>query len=141
MQGTIRSLTTDGLKFLQKRVREIAQGIATAHRCTAEVTFPGEDYPATVNNAEAWALARQVAGAIVGPGAVHEMKPIMGGEDFSYVLERVPGCFVVLGVGKPEIGADKGLHHPQFVADEDALPIGAALHAGFALRSIEMLRA
>jgi IAA-amino acid hydrolase len=139
LQGTIRSMTTDGLKFLQERVRAIAEGTAAAHRCTAEVTFPGEDYPATVNDAEAWALARQVGAGLLGADAVKEMTPIMGGEDFSYVLERVPGCFVVLGTGKPEIGADKGLHHPRFIADEDALPIGAALHAAFALRSLEGL--
>ncbi|HEX9939172.1 MAG TPA: amidohydrolase [Longimicrobium sp.] len=139
LQGTIRSMTTDGLKFLQERVRAIAEGTAATHRCTAEVTFPGEDYPATVNDAEAWALARQVGAGLLGADAVKEMTPIMGGEDFSYVLERVPGCFVVLGTGKPEIGADKGLHHPRFIADEDALPIGAALHAAFALRSLEVL--
>ncbi|MDB4947829.1 MAG: yxeP 1 [Gemmatimonadetes bacterium] len=141
MQGTIRSLTTAGLAFLQDRVRAIAEGTAAAHRCTAEVTFPGEDYPPTVNDAESWALARQVGAGLLGADAVREMTPIMGGEDFSYVLERVPGCFVMLGVGKPEIGADKGLHHPQFIADEAALPIGAALHAAFALRSLEALRA
>lgn len=140
LQGTIRSLTTAGLQFLQERVRAIAEGTAAAHRCTAGVAFPGEDYPATVNDAAAWALAREVGAGVVGAQAVHEMTPIMGGEDFSYVLERVPGCFVALGVGKPEIGADKGLHHPRFIADENALPIGAALHAGFALRSLEALR-
>jgi IAA-amino acid hydrolase len=139
LQGTIRSLTSAGLAFLQERVRAIAEGTAAAHRCTAEVAFPGEDYPATVNDAASWALAREVGAEVVGAGAVHEMTPIMGGEDFSYVLERVPGCFVVLGVGKPEIGADQGLHHPRFVADEDALPIGAAMHAGFALRALEAL--
>jgi len=141
LQGTIRSLTDDGLKFLQERVRAIAEGTAAAHRCTAVVTFPGEDYPVTVNDAESWALARRVGAALLGADAVREMTPIMGGEDFSYVLQRVPGCFVVVGVGKPAIGADQGLHHPRFVADEDALPIGAALHASFALRSLEALSA
>jgi IAA-amino acid hydrolase len=141
LQGTIRSMTMAGLQFLQERVRAIAEGTAAAHRCRAEVTFPGEDYPATVNDAESWALARQVGAGLLGASAVKEMTPIMGGEDFSYVLERVPGCFVVLGVGKPEFGADQGLHHPRFIADEDALPIGAALHAAFALRSLEGLAA
>jgi IAA-amino acid hydrolase len=141
LQGTLRSLSTPGLKFLQERVRAIAQGTAAAHRCTAEVTFPGDDYPATVNDAEAWALARQVGAALLSADAVREMTPIMGGEDFSYVLERVPGCFVALGAGNPDIGADRGLHHPKFIADEAALPIGAALHAALALRSLEALRA
>ena len=141
LQGTVRSLSSAGLKFLQERVRAIAQGTAAAHRCTAEVTFPGDDYPATVNDADSWALARRVGAGLLGDGAVREMTPIMGGEDFSYVLERVPGCFVVVGAGNPAIGADRGLHHPKFIADEDALPIGAALHAALALRSLEALRA
>lgn len=141
MQGTIRSLSTAGLRFLQERVRAIAEGTAAIHRCTATVTFPGEDYPATVNDADTWALVRQVGAGLVGEQGVREITPVMGGEDFSYVLERVPGCFVALGTGRPEIGADQGLHHPRFIADEDALPIGAALHAGFALRSLQALGA
>jgi IAA-amino acid hydrolase len=142
MTGTIRSLTSDGLKFLQARVREIAEGTAAAHRCTARVSFPGLDYPATVNDAASWALAKQVGAELLGDRAVVEMpSPIMGGEDFSYVLERVPGCFVVLGVGNPAIGATESVHHPKFKADEAALPIGAAMHAAYALRALEELRA
>jgi amidohydrolase len=135
MTGTIRSLTSDGLKFLQERVRAIAEGTAAAHRCTARVSFPGFDYPATVNDAGSWALARDVGAELL------EMQPIMGGEDFAYVLERVPGCFVVLGVGNPAVGATESVHHPKFVADEAALPIGAALHAAYALRALDELRA
>jgi metal-dependent amidase/aminoacylase/carboxypeptidase family protein len=65
----------------------------------------------------------------------------MGGEDFAYVLERVPGCFVMLGVRNEAAGAVYGVHHPKFVVDEQALPIGAALHVGFALRTLAELRA
>ena len=141
MTGTIRSLTSDGLKFLQERVRAIAEGTAAAHRCTARVSFPGLDYPATVNDAASWALARQVGAELLGDRAVVEMpSPIMGGEDFSYVLERVPGCFVVLGVGNREIGATESVHHPKFKADEAALPIGAAMHAAYALETLRVLR-
>jgi len=141
LKGTIRSLTTPGLKFIQERVRAIAEGIAAAHRCMAQVSFEAVEYPATVNDAASWALAREVAGELLGAGAVLESPPIMGGEDFSFILERVPGCFVLLGVRNEAIGADKSLHHPQFIADEDALPIGAALHAAFALRALDALRA
>jgi len=122
-------------------VRAIAEGTAAAHRCTARVSFPGLDYPATVNDAASWALAKQVGAELLGDRAVVEMpSPIMGGEDFSYVLERVPGCFVVLGVGNAGIGATESVHHPKFKADEDALPIGAALHAAYALKTLETLR-
>jgi len=142
LTGTIRSLTSDGLKFLQERVRAIAEGTAAAHRCTARVSFPGLDYPATVNDAASWALAKKVGAELLGDRAIVEMSsPIMGGEDFSYVLERVPGCFVVLGVGNPSLGATESVHHPKFKVDESALPIGAALHAAYALKTLEMLRA
>ena len=141
MIGTIRSLTSRGLQRLQERVREVAGQIASAHRCQAVVTFPGHDYPATVNDETCWSLARTIAGELVGPQSVVEVTPVMGGEDFSYFLERVPGCFVVLGIRNEAKGAVQGVHHPQFVVDEDALPIGTALHASFALRSLAALAA
>ena len=68
-----------------------------------------------------------------------EFPPVMGGEDFSYVLERVPGCFVGLGTRNDALGASYPVHHPKFLVDEDALPIGAALHVAFALRSLAEL--
>jgi IAA-amino acid hydrolase len=140
LQGTIRSLTSEGLRNLQERVRAIVEGVAAIHRCTAEVSYMPNAYPATVNDAGSWALAQKIGAALLGGGNVHEAPPIMGGEDFAFVLERVKGCFVCLGVGNPAIGADKSLHHPQFILDENALPFGAALHAAFALRSLEALR-
>ena len=139
--GTIRSLTSKGLLFLQDRVREIATHVASAHQCEARVEFPGHDYPATVNDASSWQMARTVAADMLGGDAVHEVTPVMGGEDFAYVLERVPGCFVALGCRNEAAGAVFGVHHPKFVVDEDALPIGAALHVGFAFRTLADLRA
>lgn len=140
MLGTIRAFTTGDLRTIQSRVREIAAATAAAHRCTATVRVDEIDYPATVNTPEAWQMAREVGAGMLGSAAVQEAPVSMGGEDFSFILERVPsGCFVLLGVRNESIGADKSVHHPQFVADEDALPIGAALHAGFALRSLEEL--
>jgi IAA-amino acid hydrolase len=141
VRGTIRSLTSKGLQFLQERLREVATHVASAHRCEARVEFPGHDYPATVNDASSWQAARALAADMLGDDAVHEVTPVMGGEDFAYVLERVPGCFVMLGVRNEAVGAVYGVHHPKFVVDEQALPIGAALHVGFALRTLAELRA
>lgn len=141
MQGSIRALTTQDLRHVQSRVREIAEATAAAHRCTATIAVDKVDYPATVNTPEAWQLARRVGESMLGAPAVQEAQVSMGGEDFSFILDRVPGgCFVLLGVGNASIGADKGLHHPAFIADEDALAIGAALHAAVAMRSLEALR-
>lgn len=139
--GTIRSLSTTGLQALQAKIRTVAAGVAAGYGCEAAVTFPSPDYPATVNDAASWQLAGEVAGAMLGERAVHEVPPVMGGEDFSYVLERVPGCFVGLGVANPAIGATFGVHHPKFMVDEEALPIGAALHAAMATRMLQELNA
>ena len=136
LQGTIRSLTSEGISRLQQRVIEVAEGIAIANRCTAEVTFPGNDFPPTVNDGECWELGKISAGEILGEESVSEMGSIMGGEDFSYYTQVVPGCFSFLGVGNPEIGAVFGVHHPKFKVDEDALSLGTAIHVNTALNAL-----
>ena len=137
--GTIRSLTMPGLEFLQKRVRAMAEHVATANRCTALVEFPGHDYPPTVNDAYCWDVAQELGREALGEEAVVELPPTMGGEDFAYYANRVPGCFVALGVRNEAEGAIYGVHHPKFKVDESALPIGSALHTAFALRSLAEL--
>ena len=136
LQGTIRSLTSDGITRLQQRVREVAEGIAMANRCMAEVTFPGNDFPPTVNDGECWELGKISAGEILGEERVSEMGAIMGGEDFSYYTQVIPGCFSFLGVGNPEIGAVYGVHHPKFKVDEDALSLGTAIHVNTAFKAL-----
>ena len=136
LQGTIRSLTSDGITRLQQRVREVAEGIAMANRCIAEVTFPGNDFPPTVNDGECWELGKISAGEILGEERVSEMGAIMGGEDFSYYTQVIPGCFSFLGVGNPEIGAVYGVHHPKFKVDEDALSLGTAIHVSTAFKAL-----
>lgn len=136
LQGTIRSLTSDGITRLQQRVREVAEAIAMANRCIAEVTFPGNDFPPTVNDGDCWELGRISAGEILGEECVSEMGSIMGGEDFSYYTQVIPGCFSFLGVGNPEIGAVYGVHHPKFKVDEDALSLGTAIHVNTAFKAL-----
>lgn len=139
LTGTIRALSLEMLQAIQQRVGEVATSIATANRCEADVAFPGHDYPPTVNDETCWRTAQDVADAVLSPGNAEEIPAVMGGEDFAYYTERVPGCFVALGVGNPEVGATYGVHHPKFKVDEDALPLGVAMHVGFALRSLEAL--
>ena len=136
LQGTIRSLTSDGITRLQQRVREVAEAVAMANRCIAEVTFPGNDFPPTVNDGDCWELGRISAGEILGEECVSEMGSIMGGEDFSYYTQVIPGCFSFLGVGNPEIGAVYGVHHPKFKVDEDALSLGTAIHVNTAFKAL-----
>ena len=139
MTGTIRALTMPTLKQLQQRVEQVTTHIASANRCTAEVEFPGHDYPPTLNDGDCWRLAQQLGADLLGESAVQHLPPVMGGEDFAFYTEEVPGCFVGLGVRNEEQGASYYVHHPKFKVDEDALPLGTALHVGFALRSLKEL--
>jgi len=137
--GTIRSLTMDGLRKLQTRVKEIAESLAKAHECEAIVEYPGNDYPPTVNDGEMWDFAKKVGSDMLGEENVSDLDAVMGGEDFAYYTEKVKGCFVVLGMNNPDINATYSVHHPMFKADEDALHIGTALHTIFALKSLDEL--
>ncbi|MBK8538952.1 MAG: amidohydrolase [Ardenticatenia bacterium] len=134
LTGTLRALTMDNLQRLQQRLREMADLVARANRCEAELRFVGEDYPPTVNDAASWALAREIGADLLGGAPqVLESPPIMGGEDFAFYTEQIPGCFVGLGTHNPAIGAIHSVHHPCFMADEAVLPLGSALHVAFAL--------
>ena len=140
LQGTIRSLTIEGVSNLQTRVKEVAQSIAKANRCEAEVSFPGNDYPPTINDAGCWQLGKSAAKEILGEENLIEMPdPIMGGEDFAYYTEEVPGCFSFLGVGNPDIDAVYDVHHPMFKVDEKALSLGTAIHVNTALKALKNL--
>ncbi len=139
LTGTLRALSLETLEHLQQRVQAIATSVATANRCEAAVSFPGHDYPPTVNDDHAWQVAQEIGGELLGLEQIVHLAPVMGGEDFAYYTQRVPGCFVALGVGNESKGATFGVHHPQFKVDEDALPLGVAMHTAFAFRSLSEL--
>ena len=139
VKGTLRSLTMDGLKELQKRVKEIAEGIAQTHGCEAIVEYVGNDYPPTVNDSDMWKFAKEIGIELLGNENVSDLDAVMGGEDFAYYTEKVKGCFVVLGMNNPDIDATYSVHHPMFKADEAALHVGTTLHTIFALKSLEEL--
>ncbi|ANM29461.1 hypothetical protein ABI59_07490 [Acidobacteria bacterium Mor1] len=139
--GTIRTLSSEHMTAVQSRVREVADRIAVANRCQAEVHYPGEDYPPTANDAECWRLAGDIWKDEFGGQTVHTSPPIMGGEDFAFYTEEVPGCFVGLGIHNPDEGCTFSVHHPKFKADESVLPLGSAMHVAYAFRSLEELRA
>jgi amidohydrolase len=140
MMGTIRSLTMEGLNHMQSRVNEIIEAVAVAHRCTATIEYPGHDYPPTVNDGVLWGKIKDFTGELLGgDDRVIDVPPVMGGEDFAYYLQHVPGCFVGLGVGNPEIDADYNVHHPMFKVDESALAVGTAMHVCFAVESLTEL--
>jgi len=139
LTGTIRSLTARGMAFLEERVRSIATHIAAANRCDAQVDFL-DAYPPTVNDAHCWDVAQSIAREMLGESNIQQLLPVMGGEDFSYYTNRVPGCFVALGMRNECEGSVYGVHHPMFKADEDILPVGSALHVAYAMKTLDELK-
>jgi len=140
LRGTVRALSMEVFRFIQQRVREIATQVGAAHRCQVETKFPGNDYPPTLNDGNCWKSAKELAEELTSPQQVMELPPVMGGEDFAFYTEKVPGCFVALGVHNEALGAVYSVHHPKFKVDEDALPLGTAMHVAFAMKSLEELR-
>src|SRR4029079_9642740 len=94
--GTIRTLSEQGRSQTHARMRQIAEGTAALFGATAQAIFEGV-VPVTVNDAEKTRFAQAVAGEIVGQGNVKDMRPIMGAEDFSHMLRKAPGAFIMLG--------------------------------------------
>lgn len=139
LEGTLRCLSEATRELARNEVRRVCHHIAAAHGCTADVVIePG--YPVTVNDPDVVTRLQTLARDILGPGAAPPMEqPIMGAEDFSYVLHRVPGAMAFLGASPPGVHpADAAPNHSNKVAfDEDVLADGVALLAGFALRELE----
>ena len=134
LKGTIRTLSAQKRKAVWDDIRRVAEHIAAAHDCAAEVTVT-EGFPPTVNDGRAVALAESVATGLGGE-FVHMPTPVMGAEDFSYVLEKVPGMMAFLGVAGE--GADLAqccaIHSTRMMVDESVLPRGTAFLAGCATR-------
>jgi len=137
--GTIRTLSPQRRQEIRPALARLAQHIAQAHECTAEVTVT-DGFPPTMNDGRAVAVMEQSALAL--PGGVYETMahPIMGAEDFSYVLEKVPGAMAFLGVAPADSNDPAGqpcIHSTRMLVDEAALPRGAALLAACASRFLE----
>ncbi len=136
LRGTMRSLSPGNRARLHAEVRHLAQGIAAAHRMEAVLTIR-EGFPVTMCDARAVAFGEATARAQFGPDAFHRLDaPIMGAEDFAYVLEKVPGAMFFLGMAHE--GEDWtqccGIHSPRMVLDESVMPRGSAFLAGLAQR-------
>ncbi|WP_374407497.1 M20 family metallopeptidase [Pelagerythrobacter sp.] len=139
LRGTIRTLSPGHRAAVREAMGEVARGIAAAHGVEAEVTVT-EGFPVTICDERAVALGRAVAADAFGDAAWRELPaPIMGAEDFAYVIEKVPGAMFFLGVARE--GEDWrqccGIHSPRMIVDESALPHGTAMLAGCALRFLE----
>lgn len=138
--GTIRTTSERTRETVHADLVRLAEGIASAHGMTAEVEV-AKGYPVTVNDEGVSRLVLEVAEGVVADGRVVEAPaPVMGAEDWSYVLQRVPGAMAFLGVCPPDIPDARlapACHSNVMRLDESAMVTGAALHAAMALRLLE----
>ena len=131
--GTIRAFDERVRTGVCERVRELAEGVARAHRAGAEVDIcPG--YPVQVNDKDTTERVLEAARTVgIEQDHLITLAPQGVGEDFAYYYQKIPGAFVFLGAANEPKGCAYPHHHPHFNIDEDVLPRGAALHAQFAL--------
>jgi len=133
IKGTVRAYNADVRQHVENRVSELTRGIAAAMRASAEIEYR-IGYPVLVNHAEQVALVKAAVGEVLGPDAVLERDPVMGAEDFAFVLQKVPGAFMHLGVRNRSWKTPRPVHTATFDLDEGALPIGVAVLSATALK-------
>jgi amidohydrolase len=127
MRGTARWFSPAVGDILETAVGRIVRSIAVAYGASAEVDF-ARTYPAVINDETSTALAKAAAEAVVGEARVVPLlRPTMGGEDFSFMLNAKPGNYIMLGAGKTD--KDPQVHSPDYDFNDDLLPIGASYWA------------
>jgi amidohydrolase len=131
LSGTVRAFSTATMTMIGEHMKRIAEGIAGAMGARAEVDYR-VNFPPTVNDAEQAEFAAEVCGELVGVEQVERAPPlIMASEDFSFMLERVPGCFINIGNGDVEGACE--VHNPAYDFNDAAIPLGV----GFFVRAVE----
>lgn len=134
LEGTVRAVSEASRQTALEGLRRVAANVAAAHGCGASVAATAPAYPVTVNDPGAVDAALGVARRLFGAGAVVTLPyPVMGAEDWSFVLDRVPGCMVLLGMAPPGIAEPAPNHSNRMVIDEPSMATGIALHAAVAL--------
>jgi len=129
--GTVRAFSTEMIDLIEKRMRTIAEHTAAAFDAQVDFRFK-RNYPPLINHAKETAFAAEVMRSVVGADKVDDqVEPTMGAEDFSFMLQAKPGCYVFLGNGDGghrDMGHGLGpcnLHNPSYDFNDDLLPIGA----------------
>jgi amidohydrolase len=121
LRGTARSLKPDVRELLFKRIPEVVEGTARLYGAKARLNLR-RGYPVLVNHARETEFAAATAGAVAGPERVDaDMAPLLGGEDFAYMLQARPGAFIFVGNGD-----SAGLHHPNYDFNDDVIAFGTS---------------
>jgi amidohydrolase len=135
LEGTVRTLDPEVRDQMPVRITQVAEGICAAYGATAEVEYR-RGYDVLLNEPSMAELARQAVVDVAGEEGVQPAEPGMGGEDFSRYLQKVPGAFITIGAGSPEVPQDErpGGHNPRSCVDPRALPYGVAFYVALAKR-------
>jgi len=144
LTGTIRCINPATRDKVHEALERVAHAVTAAHGATSEVTIK-RGYPVTMNNADAVDLVAGVTHSLLGEDSFVSLpSPRMGAEDFSFVLEQVPGAISMLGVCPDDIedpATAPGVHSNLMRINESALVAGVAVHVGTALAALDQLRA
>jgi amidohydrolase len=129
LTGTVRTFDSSIQSLAKERLKKIIQETCQAFGATAEFQYE-KGYPPLVNHEDMVDFVIQVAGKTLGEDRIQPIEPVMGGEDFAYFLQKVPGAFLFFGMGD---GMEFPHHHPAFDLDEKALPQATLLMTSLAL--------
>lgn len=116
---------------IAERMAQVTNSVAAGFGCTARIRYERR-YPATINEPASAKRIREIAGEI--GLKIIDAQPTMGGEDFAYMLQAVPGCYLWLGAARA--GENPGLHSPRYDFNDDALPAGVGLWVSLVRRSL-----
>ncbi len=132
MQGTVRTFKLDVLDMIERRMQEVAEGVAATFGLKCEFEFH-RNYPPTINHPDETAFAREALAEMVGPENVQDFEPTMGAEDFSYFLLEKPGCYFLIGngdgthrIGGHGLGPCM-LHNPSYDFNDELIPLGGSM--------------
>ncbi|HXW42882.1 MAG TPA: M20/M25/M40 family metallo-hydrolase, partial [Xanthobacteraceae bacterium] len=121
LKGTARSLSPKVRELLHKRIAEVIEGTAQLYGATASITYTN-GYPVVVNHERQTAFAAAIAGEIAGKDKVNsDYPPMMGAEDFAFMLNERPGAFIFVGNGD-----SASLHHPAYDFNDEVIPLGTS---------------
>ena len=129
MRGTVRTFSIEVLDMIEQRMRDVATHTCAAFGATCEFDFH-RNYPPTINHVVETDFAKKILGTIVGEANIVPQEPTMGAEDFSYMLQAVPGAYAFIGNGEGahrEIGHGEGpctLHNPNYDFNDELIPLG-----------------
>jgi amidohydrolase len=133
MTGTVRTLDPGTQLAVKQRLAEVCEATCRLFGATAAFTYK-EGYPPVINDAASVDLVRRVAALELGGDSVRTIAPVMGGEDFAYYLQRVPGAFALLGMGDNQPHPH---HNARFDIDETVLPLGVRLMTAVTLEMLQ----